>query len=232
MSYTVYIHVNKTNNKKYIGITCQTNPKRRWANGAGYKQQRRFYNAIKHYGFDGFEHIILESGLSKEQAELKEQEYIRKYKSNDLRYGYNIENGGHVNKYTDEQRKRMSSVMLGRTHSEQTKRKMSIAHKGKSAEWLIGTKASDVTRAKMSAQRKGVQNVRSRKVYQYDLNGNFVAEYEYMDLAKDALGLNSTSHISRCCLGQRKKAHGFMLSYEFKEMKPYARQWRGGVVHA
>ena len=232
MSYTVYMHVNKANGKKYIVITCQKNLQNRWKNGAGYRQQKRFYNAIKCYGFEGFYHLVLESGLTKEQAEAKEQEYIRKYKSNDLNYGYNIENGGHVNKYTDEQRKRMSAAHLGHTHSEKTKEKMSIAHKGQSSKWLIGRKASDVARAKMSVRRKGVQNVRSKKVYQYDLNGNFVAEYEYMDLVKDALGLNSTSHISRCCLGQRKKAHGFMWSYEFKEMKPYARQWRGGVVHA
>ena len=160
MAYTVYMHVNKTNGKRYIGITCQSNPKRRWAKGEGYKQQKRFYNAIKRYGFNGFEHLILEEGLTKEQAEAKEQEYISNYKSNDLRYGYNIENGGHVNKYTAEQRKQMSIAHLGHTHSEQTKRKMSIAHKGKSAEWLIGTKASTTTREKMSRQRRGAQNVR------------------------------------------------------------------------
>lgn len=216
MSYTVYMHVNKTNGKKYVGITCQANPKRRWSNGEGYRQQRRFYNAIKCYGFDGFDHLILESGLTKEQAETKEQEYIRKYKSNDLRYGYNIENGGHVNKYTDEQRKQMSIAHLGHTHSEQTKEKMSIVHKGKSTKWLTGLKASDVTRAKMSAQRKGALNVRARKVYQYDLDGNLVAEYEYMNLAKDALGLTNTSHISQCCNGKRNKAYGYVWSYEPK----------------
>ena len=232
MSYTVYMHINKTNGKKYVGITCQANPKNRWKNGAGYRQQKRFYNAIKCYGFEGFYHLVLERGLTKEQAEAKEQEYIRKYKSNDLRYGYNIENGGHVNKYTAEQRKQMSIAHLGHTHSEQTKRKMSIAHKGKSTEWLTGAKASTATRAKMSRQRRGAQNVRSKKVYQYDLDGNFIAEYEYMDLIKPVLGINSTSHISRCCLGQRKKAYGFMWSYEHKEMSPYVRQWRGGAIHA
>lgn len=232
MSYTVYMHVNKTNGKKYVGITCQKNPKARWHNGEGYRQQRRFYNAIKCYGFDGFEHIILENGLTKEEAETKEQEYIRKHKSNDLRYGYNIENGGHVNKYTEEQRRHMSAVKMGGIASEETKKKMSESHKGLSPAWLTGRKASDETKAKMSKSRSGPRNPKARKVYQYDLQGNFIAEYEYMDLIKDALGITSTSHISRCCLGQRKKAHNFMWSYERKEMDPYARQWRGGVVHA
>lgn len=232
MGYTVYMHVNKTNGKKYIGITCQSKPQRRWSNGEGYKQQRRFYNAIKSYGFDGFDHIILEHDLTKEEAEEKEQYYIRKYKSNNLEYGYNIENGGHVNKYTDEQRKHMSIVHTGRVASEESKKKMSIVMRGKSTEWLIGRKTSEETKAKMSAKHTGVQNARARKVYQYDLQGNFVAEYEYMDLIKDVLGIKSTSRISRCCLGQRKKAHNFMWSYEKKEMSPYVRQWRGGIVHA
>lgn len=232
MSYTVYMHVNKTNGKKYVGITCQANPKRRWAKGEGYKQQKRFYNAIKCYGFDGFEHLILEEGLTKEQAEEKEQEYIKKYKSNDLRYGYNIENGGHVNKYTDEQRRHMSAVHMGHVASEESKEKMRLIMKGKSTAWLKGKKASKETREKMSKKQKGVLNNRARKVYQYDLNGNLVAEFEYMDLAKKALGIKSTSHISLCCSGNRKRAYGYMWSYEKTDMKPYEREWRGGAIHA
>lgn len=38
-NYCVYMHVNKLNDKKYIGITCQT-PSRRWQNGYGYKNKR------------------------------------------------------------------------------------------------------------------------------------------------------------------------------------------------
>ena len=69
-TYSVYMHINKINGKKYIGITSQR-PKSRWHNGKGYAQQRRFYSAIKSYGWDNFEHIILFNGLTKKEAEEK-----------------------------------------------------------------------------------------------------------------------------------------------------------------
>ena len=49
-NFYVYIHTNKINNKKYIGITCQ-NPSKRWRNGNGYKNGY-FAKAIKKYGWD------------------------------------------------------------------------------------------------------------------------------------------------------------------------------------
>ena len=50
-NYCVYMHVNKINNKKYIGITKQKTPESRWgANGVNYKGSPHFYAAIKKYG--------------------------------------------------------------------------------------------------------------------------------------------------------------------------------------
>jgi len=48
--WTVYIHVNKMNGKKYIGITSR-NVKRRWKSGYGYHPKKNenptpFYRAI------------------------------------------------------------------------------------------------------------------------------------------------------------------------------------------
>lgn len=226
-NYTVYIHTNISNGKKYIGITSM-NPSIRWKNGFGYKKQKRFYSAIQHYGWDGFTHEVIASGLSKEQAEQMEVELISRYKSNDLRFGYNIENGGVTNKLSEEQKRHISEVNKGKHHSEETKAKMSQSHKGKSTKWLTGRKASEDTKRKMSAKRKGTLNGRAKAVYQYRLDGSFVCKYDYMDLTKEALGIKSTGHISSCCLGQRGKAHGFMWSYEFKTMAPYERARKVG----
>lgn len=230
MDYSVYIHTNKVNNKRYVGITSQK-LESRWKCGTGYKGQKRFYNAIKSYGWDGFTHEVVASGLSKEQAEALEVELISKYKSNDLQFGYNIENGGHTHKLSLEQRKHLSDVNRGKSYSSETKEKMSRSHKGQSTQWLTGRTASQETKAKMSAARMGEGNGRAKAVYQYRLDGSFVCKYEYMDLIKEALNIKSTSHISRCCQGERKKAYGFMWSYEFENMAPYERAWRGGVVH-
>lgn len=91
-NYKVYMHVNKTNNKKYIGMTKQS-LNNRWCNGKGYKRQL-FNDAIEKYGWENFEHIILFDGLSREEANIKEIEMISLYKSDDKMYGYNVTSGG------------------------------------------------------------------------------------------------------------------------------------------
>lgn len=90
-NYTVYCHRNKINDKYYVGIT-QQNPTRRWQKGIGYNGQL-FGRAIKKYGWDNFEHIILEQNLSFEQAMEQEQYYIQ-YFNSQLPNGYNISIGG------------------------------------------------------------------------------------------------------------------------------------------
>lgn len=91
-NYSVYMHINKINQKKYIGIT-KNKPEERWLNGYGYKKQA-FYNAIQKYGWDNFEHVILFDGLSQSEACQKEIDLISYYKTNNKLYGYNISSGG------------------------------------------------------------------------------------------------------------------------------------------
>lgn len=49
-NYKVYLHTNKTNNKKYVGITKQSLQDRWRHDGLGYKTQQKFFRAILKYG--------------------------------------------------------------------------------------------------------------------------------------------------------------------------------------
>ena len=93
--YKVYIHI-FPNNKKYVGITKQ-NVDKRWSNGKHYKNQM-VGKAITKYGWNNIKHKIIADKLSKEEACNLEQKLIKKYKSNQKEYGYNLSTGGEVGK--------------------------------------------------------------------------------------------------------------------------------------
>jgi len=131
-TWTVYIHRNKINGKVYIGITCQK-VNRRWGGGKNYNGSIHFFNAIKKYGWNGFEHEIVLTGLTEQQAANKERELIAKYNSMDDIFGYNLTSGGEIGKkYTDEVRKKLSESRKGTVASKETKEKISKASKGTS----------------------------------------------------------------------------------------------------
>ena len=163
--YCVYKHTSPSR-KVYIGITLQE-AKRRWQDGKGYKKSPHFYSAIEKYGWDNFEHEILISGLTKEEAEKEEKRLISFYNSADKDFGYNMTFGGETGvKITDEVKKkisdrlteyyknhpeareRMSKSNIGKHHSEETKKKMSETHK---------KQMTDDFRKKMGDSRRGIK---------------------------------------------------------------------------
>ena len=124
--YVVYKHTNKVNGKVYIGITYDIN--KRWkCDGCAYKQNKHFWNAIQKYGWDGFEHEIVYSDLSHEDACAIEMMLISELNATNPKNGYNKSPGGayplikHCGK---------EHPMFGKHHSEESKRKMSEAKCG------------------------------------------------------------------------------------------------------
>ena len=207
-NYKVYIHI-FPNNKVYIGMTCQE-PKERWKRGKAYKENRHLYNAINKYGWENIEHKILFDNLEKEEAELKEINLIKEYKANDNQYGYNIEYGGCHN---------------GKT-SEQTKRKISMANKGKrnspQTEFKKGHKTifTKDMREKISRKnkgrhasirtefKKGHKSFSAKKVLCIETNTVY-------NTIKEAGKDTSTMacHISEVCKNKRKSAGGLHWKY-------------------
>ena len=124
--YCIYMHRNKINNKKYIGQTKQEPPSKRWGkNGVGYKDSTHFYNAIQKYGWNNFEHIILETNLTLEQANEKEKFYIEKYNTTNEKYGYNLRFGGNNTSFNKETRQKMSIAAKNRINRPKTLEKYS-----------------------------------------------------------------------------------------------------------
>ena len=97
-SYLIYKHTNKINGKCYIGQTREAdNPDARWKSGVGYSKQPKFYRAITKYGWDAFEHEILEYCDSLATANFRECYWIAYFNSVD--FGYNSSSGGGVPQY-------------------------------------------------------------------------------------------------------------------------------------
>lgn len=123
--YTVYIHKNKINQKVYVGLTKQS-PQARWrVGGHGYKKQPKFWEAIEKYGWDNFEHIILSTGLTAEEASQLEKKLIQSFDS--IQNGYNIDEGGIIHSPSQETIEKIRVSMKGKTHTLETKEKISLS---------------------------------------------------------------------------------------------------------
>ena len=214
-NYTVYMHT-CPNGKKYIGIT-QRNPEQRWARGSGYYSNKHFYNAIKKYGWDNIEHIILFENLTKEEAESKEIKLIKKYKSNFNEFGYNIENGGSsIGKHSEETKKKISEKQIGnknhnfgKKHTEKKKKYMSKRMEKENNSFYGKTHTKEV-REKLRKAHLGKPNIsRSKKVMCVETG----IIYPSISEAKRKTKITG---INRVCLGIVKTAGHYHWQY-YKE---------------
>lgn len=120
-TYSVYIHINKKNNKKYVGLTSRK-PEQRWNNGNGYRQNAHFWSAIKKYGWDNFEHEVIASRLTKQEAENFEKLLIKQLGCYKTEFGYNNDMGGNAaDKVSEQTRLKQSLSYIGNTSSDRQK---------------------------------------------------------------------------------------------------------------
>lgn len=125
--WCVYVHENKNNGKRYVGITCQ-NLNRRWRNGEGYSCNTHFYNSIKKNGWnDGFYHYCISENLTNDEANKEEESFIKLWNLTDKRFGYNITLGGDGVKglFGDK------NSFYGKKHTKETIEKIRKANLGK-----------------------------------------------------------------------------------------------------
>lgn len=236
-SYTVYMH-RLYDGRVYIGITSKS-PEQRWKNGRGYDKNRKFYNAIVKYGWDSFEHIVLETGLSKEDAEKREVELIAEYDSTSRKKGFNVSLGGSGGvPLSEEVKEQLREKATGRKASRETKEKMSATRKGqkqseehirKRAQTRVGTHLSEETKRKIGlaisaantgrkhseeTKRKQSENSgRARRVVQVGPDGEDICAFRSLSEAGKACN-TSPQNIWMAANHFREHAGGFMWRYE------------------
>lgn len=195
--WKVYVHVNKTNGKRYVGITSQK-PEYRWNYGKAYSGNVYFTSAISKYGWDGFDHIVLHDFLSETEAKQKEQELISEWNTTDREFGYNITSGGEGATGfvpSDELRALWSKIRTGSKRSEETKRKMAEA----------GRRTYDKS-------RKALAEAKYKPVNMYTINKEYVKTFSSMKEAMEELGIKC-NHICDVCSGTRKSCGGYYWQY-------------------
>ena len=109
--------------------------------------------------------------------------------------GYNIASGGSN-----------GNPLEGKTEEEieQWKQKLSEAHKGKIF--------SEEHKQKMSEAKKGKNHPQSKRVAQYDKQGNLIKIWDYVKQVEEELGIHH-SNICKCCKDKQKSAGGYIWRY-------------------
>lgn len=222
--FTVYMHRNRINDKKYIGITKQ-NTKYRWrSDGSGYIHSPYFAKAIEKYGWDNFEHIILHSNVDETTAKKLEQYYIKYYNTRQNQNGYNMTAGGDGTFniiVTQETRQKLSIAGKGIKRSQETKLKQSIARKGKkpteetikklSASHLgkrLSPKAREIAKKVLREQTEK----RKKKIYAIDDMGNKLNFNSISDASKQ-MGIKCLSKNFKRIAEYHHKCGGYYWNY-------------------
>lgn len=166
--YTIYKSTNKKSGKSYIGIDINW-PKRKIAHKSAVTKGSLlvFHNAMRSYGVDCFEWEVLEVGEEYEYG-LKEREpyFIQEHNTHYLKgNGYNMTDGG--------------EGTFGWVPSDETKRKISEAKKGKSS-WNKGKSAPWTAERNRKSKGKGKPSL-YKEYLLTDPNGN---EHSVIGLTK------------------------------------------------
>lgn len=169
--YCVYMHVNKYNDKRYIGLTSQK-PEWRWGTGGTeyleqteegkYKQPAFAYALQKYDNWDeDWDHIIVASELTKDEAIQLEVELISFYQTNICKWGneargYNLTDGGDGatgHSHSEETKRKISEKAKGREFPEELKEKYSIIFSG-DGNPFYGRHHTEETKKKLSEAAK------------------------------------------------------------------------------
>lgn len=201
--------------KYYIGITNDI--RRRIAEHKRLSKtvNRKFYIAIRKYGFDNFEIEVLEKIRDKnidrlyEKLNKLEEYYIAKYDS--FYNGYNLTLGGDGTKGASGE----LNPFYGKKHSKESKEKMRNSHKGKKLSDEHKKKISDNS-ARLKQTPEMLKKQKQTKIERGTYKKVICLETNkiYDNITDCALDMNiSRKCVSDVCNGKRMTASGYKFRF-------------------
>jgi len=202
------------------------------------KSRTRFVLALRKYGYENFEYTLLIKFKPTAQIEkLKrvlnklEQRYIKLYNSNNPEVGYNLTTGGDSFLHSEETKEKIRQNALNRP--EEWKQKLSTSAKKKFENGIPDyileglAKAREIQKIngyhcnrseEAKRNRSAAQDKFKVKVKQYDLENNFITEFESIEEAARSIEgkvqKTVAKKIGECCNGKRATIYGFIWKRE------------------
>lgn len=211
----VYKITNKITGRFYIGST--NNLQRRKTEHFGELKRKEHHSKLMQYDYENYgkESFVVEVLEYCDECVKRDREqyYIDLLKP--VENGYNSSHSAYANDSLPPRYGEKNSF-YGKKHSEETKRILSERMKSHT-----GWKHTEETKNKMRNSSKRGKNANATHVLQYDLNMNFIKEWNCIADICDFYGWKSHSHVSNCCernyLHRREKwctAKGFIWKYK------------------
>ena len=211
----IYLARNKVNGKAYVGKTKRSLDQRakEHAAAAAKGSPQPLHRAIRKHGMESFTwHELINGECSEDELDLFEQHFIAEHGTYGSG-GYNATLGG--------------DGVKGLVHSAETRAKMSESRKGEKnhnfgKDWGRKGPHTEEAKQKMSEAKLGSQHTEETRqkigkaqyvaIAQYDMDGNFIANFSSMIEAEQKTGVGRTG-ISRCCRFIHRSAAGFRFRY-------------------
>ena len=169
----------------------------------------KFQNAIREYGIENFTWEQIDTAQDANELALKESYYISKFDS--INNGYNTNRGGGFKKLiyqyslTGELESTFQSL-------EEASKSSSISEDSISHACLGDRKTSNGFYWTYTSTFDLKEDIRKKKVIQYDYEGELVKVFDSISEASKATEVNKSS-IAKCCRGERKKAGDFIWKF-------------------
>lgn len=204
MKSGIYQVINSVNRKSYIGSTVDLK-KREYAH---FSRLRAFNHpnillrrAFVKYG-DVFEFNILEL-CPKDKLLEREQYYLDSIYPE---YNINPTAGNSLGvRHRQETIEKIKVTQTGKRKTKSTKDRISLSNRGNKSK--TGQITPLDTRKKISQSLRG-----NKEIVQLSLDGKELGIWNSLQEVQDSLGIHK-SHVSKCCLKQRKTAGGYIWQY-------------------